>query len=103
VLEIKWGSDRTYCIGGKIFAMAGSADGAGMGPCLKASDLAFEMLVDQGAARPAPYLARAKWVQLIRWDSLPDEDLAAYLRQSHALVAAKLTRKARITLGLAGS
>ncbi len=66
----------------------------------KASDLAFEMLVDTGAAIPAPYLARAKWVQMTTADSLSDEDLTAYLAQSHALVAAKLTRKLRAELGL---
>jgi predicted DNA-binding protein (MmcQ/YjbR family) len=66
----------------------------------KASDLAFEMLVEQGVARPAPYLARAKWVQLLASDALPDETLVAYLGQAHALVAARLPRKARAALGL---
>ncbi len=56
----------------------------------KASDLAFEMLTHQGLAKPAPYLARAKWVQLVGPDALADDDLAAYLREAHHIVAAKL-------------
>jgi predicted DNA-binding protein (MmcQ/YjbR family) len=99
--DIKWGADRVYSVGGKMFAAAGGLDPP-TGPAFKASELAFEMLVEQGLARPAPYLARAKWVQLLTWDSLPDEDLRAYLAHAHAIVAASLTRKARAALGLAG-
>ncbi len=100
VLDIKWGSDRCYCVGGKMFAAAGGHAEHATGPSFKASDLAFEMLVEQGFARPAPYAARAKWVQLKSYDVMPDEELNAYLVQAHAIVAAKLTRKARAELGI---
>jgi predicted DNA-binding protein (MmcQ/YjbR family) len=39
-------------------------------------------------------------VQLVDDDALPDAELAAYLDQAHALVVAKLTRKARKELRL---
>jgi predicted DNA-binding protein (MmcQ/YjbR family) len=81
-------------------AVAGCEGDADPKYAFKASDLAFEMLVEQGLARPAPYMARAKWVQLLAPDSLPDDELRAYLAQAHGLVAAKLTRKARAELGL---
>lgn len=99
VLDIKWGADRCYCVGGKMFATAGGHGEGASGPSFKASDLAYEMLVEQGLARPAPYLARAKWVQLTAYDVLSDEDLKAYLAQAHAIIAAKLTRKQREALG----
>ena len=98
VLDIKCGSDRCYCVGGKMFAAAGGEPPTG--PSFKASDLAFEMLVDQGLARPAPYLARARWVQLLRYDAVPDDEMRAYLAQAHAIVAAKLTRKVRTEPGI---
>jgi predicted DNA-binding protein (MmcQ/YjbR family) len=101
ILDIKWGSDRCYCVGGKMFAAAGSSGEPPCGPSFKTSDLAFEMLVDQGLARPAPYAARFKWVQLMSYEVLPDADLIAYLAQAHAIVAGGLTRKARAALGLA--
>ena len=100
ILDIKWGSDRCYCVGGKMFATAGSGGAPPSGPAFKASELAFEMLVEQGLARPAPYLARAKWVQLMSYDVLLDDDLVAYLAQAHAIVAGRLTKKARAALGI---
>lgn len=99
--DIKWGADRIYSVGGKMFAAAGAEGDPDPKYAFKASDLAFEMLVEQGLARPAPYMARAKWVQLLGADSLADDDLRAYLAQAHALVAAKLTRKLRAQLGIA--
>ena len=65
----------------------------------KASDLAFEMLTEQGIAKPAPYLARAKWVQLVAPDALADEELKAYLREAHRIVAGKLPATLKAALG----
>ncbi len=101
-LSVQWGDDHVYKVGGKMFAVAGPIGSGGAGGyTFKASDMAFELLVEQGLARPAPYLARAKWVQLLARDSLPERDLKAYLDQAHALVSSKLTRVARKELGLA--
>ena len=98
---VQWGGTHVFKVGGKIFALAGGVvDRRDGGYMFKASDMAFELLVEAGLARPAPYLARAKWVQLLDNDALPDSELAAYLNQAHALVAAKLTRAMRRTLGL---
>jgi predicted DNA-binding protein (MmcQ/YjbR family) len=98
--DIKWGADRVYTVGARMFATAGSDDGSPPTYAFKASDMAFELLVEHGLARPAPYLARARWVQLLAPDSLSDDDLLAYLAQAHAIVAAKLTGKVRKALGL---
>lgn len=95
-MDLLWGADHVYKVGGKMFAVAGPSGTFSF----KADDVAFEMLVETGAARPAPYMARAKWVFLDDPDALPDHDLARYLAVAHALVAAKLTRKARAALGL---
>ena len=102
ILSVQWGDDHVYKVGGKMFAVAGpiGTGGAGGGYTFKASDMAFELLVEQGIARPAPYLARARWVQLVARDSLPEDDLKAYLDQAHALIVAKLTRAVRRELGL---
>ena len=97
-LHIQWGGTHVFKVGGKIFALSG---GDVWGLAFKASDMAFELLCEQSLARPAPYLQRAKWVQLTRRDALGDADIEAYLSQAHAIVAAKLTRKLRAELGLA--
>ena len=66
----------------------------------KVNDVAYEMLNETGAARPAPYLARAKWVYLDDPASFDEPDLKAYLKEAHAIIAARLTRKQRTALGL---
>ena len=101
-LTIQWGGTSVFKVGGKIFALAnGLVERRASGFMFKASDMAYELLIEQGLAAPAPYLARAKWVQLTDNDALPDTELAAYLDQAHALIAAKLTRAVRKDLGLA--
>jgi len=97
-VTVQWGDDHVYKVGGKMFAVAG---GAALGLSFKASDMAFELLPEQGIARPAPYLARAKWLQVTDAEALGADDLQGYLQQAHGLVASKLTRKARAELGLA--
>lgn len=90
--DIKWGSERVYSVGGKMFAVAGELADPKPKYAFKASDMAFELLVEQGVAVPAPYLARAKWVKLIRSDVLSDKDLTAYVGEAHRIVAGKLAK-----------
>jgi predicted DNA-binding protein (MmcQ/YjbR family) len=97
-LSIQWGGTHVFKVGGKIFAMS---EGNVWGLAFKASDMAFELLCEQGLARPAPYLQRASWVQITERTALSDEDMTAYLTQAHAIVSGKLTRKRRAELGLA--
>ena len=98
---VQWEGTSVFKVGGKMFALGGGfCEQAGGGYMFKTSNMAYEMLIEQGLARPAPYLARAKWVQLVGNNALPDAELKAYLGQAHALIAAALTRKLRKTLGL---
>jgi predicted DNA-binding protein (MmcQ/YjbR family) len=96
--DVKWESNHVFSVGDRMFAMIWTAGEPRY--AFKASDMAYEFLIDQGLAKPAPYLWRARWVQLVSADALPYADLAAYLKQAHAIVAAKLTRKRRIELGV---
>jgi predicted DNA-binding protein (MmcQ/YjbR family) len=93
--DVKWGSERVYSLGGKMFATAGADGDPRPKYGFKTSDLAFEHLIERGLARPAPYLSRAHWVQLLGADVLPDADLAAYLKEAHHIVAEGLTKKVR--------
>ena len=86
-----------YRIGGKMFCMVGAVGGVSF----KVSEIAYEVLTETGRARPAPYLARAGWVNLADPADWPDDELADHLKTAHALIAAKLTKKARAGLGLA--
>jgi predicted DNA-binding protein (MmcQ/YjbR family) len=99
--DVKWGADRVYSVGGKMFAVAGHEGEAEPRYSMKVSDASFDQLVEEGVAEPAPYMARAKWVRFKDGEAVPDDQLVAYLRQAHALIAAKLSRKARVELGIA--
>jgi predicted DNA-binding protein (MmcQ/YjbR family) len=97
--DIKWGSDRVYSVGGKMFATAGAEGDPAPKYAFKASDMAYELLIEHGVAKPAPYLSRAKWVQLVKANALEDKDLEAYLREAYRIVAGKLPQTAKAALG----
>ena len=85
-----------YRVGGKMFVMVSESGGVSF----KVSDIAYEVLTESSHARPAPYLARAKWVNLETLDAWPDEEMAGHFAIAHGIVASKLTKKQRAALGL---
>jgi predicted DNA-binding protein (MmcQ/YjbR family) len=101
---VQWGGAHVWKVGDKVFAIAGWSETAGLGVTFKVTELAYDILREQPGCRPAPYLASRgmKWIQRQTGESVDDAALRDYLRESHGLVAAKLTRKARADLGLMG-
>ncbi len=99
-MTVQWGDDQVYKVGGKMFAVIGTGVTHGGGASFKVSDVAYEVLTETGRAIAAPYLARAKWVKLEDLASFDDAEVADWLKTAHALIAAKLTKKARAELGL---
>ena len=97
-MDVQWGDDCIYKVGGKMFA---GTDGGYTNCSFKVTDIAFEALTESGRARPAPYMARAKWVMFDDLAALDAAEVTGWLKTSHELVAAKLTRKLRAEIGLA--
>jgi predicted DNA-binding protein (MmcQ/YjbR family) len=96
-LDHPFGDDHdAYKVGGKMFCMVGGSGSISF----KVSDIAYEVLTESGQARPAPYMARNKWVNLAQIDDWADDELAEHLAIAHGIVAAKLTKKVRAALGL---
>ncbi|NVJ98693.1 MAG: MmcQ/YjbR family DNA-binding protein [Alphaproteobacteria bacterium] len=98
---IQWGGSSVWKVGGKIFAIC-SWWGKLNRDCIsfKCADLSFQILTELPGIAPAPYMARAKWVQLQTDDALSDDDIKSYLSDAHAIIAAKLTKKLQRELGL---
>jgi predicted DNA-binding protein (MmcQ/YjbR family) len=96
----QWGGAHVWKVGGKVFAIGGWEDAPAF--TFKVTKLAFEMMKAAPGLRPAPYLASRglSWLQRVDDSSLSDEELRGYLRKSHELVSAGLTRAARRELGL---
>lgn len=101
---VQWGGADVWKVGGKVFALGRDDTDGALFVSFKCSPLTYEMLRDAPGCRPAPYLASRgmKWIQRFSDESLPDDAFRDYLRESHRLVAAGLTRKLRAELGLSG-
>ena len=88
-------------VGGKIFAICSIwGDDPHEKISFKCSDLSYQILCELDGVVPAPYLARAKWVQVQEPGALSDEDIKSYINEAHGIIAAKLTKKLRAELGL---
>ncbi|OUS05722.1 hypothetical protein A9Q96_11015 [Rhodobacterales bacterium 52_120_T64] len=101
---VQWGGASVWKIGGKIFAICsnwGEGDHAKIG--FKCSDLAFSVLADMPGIIPAPYLARAKWVQVQSPDGMSDQSIKVHIDAAYDIIAAKLTKAQRATLGIVTS
>jgi predicted DNA-binding protein (MmcQ/YjbR family) len=95
----QWRDDSVAKVGGKIFCLLDRDPGD---IWLKVSDMSFDLMVEMEGIRPAPYFARAGWVAISHESALSQDDVEAYIKQAHRLVAAKLGRKLRVELGLTG-
>lgn len=102
---VQWGGSHVWKVGGKVFAIAGWDDGdaTNVAVTFKCSAMAFDILKEQPGCRPAPYLASRgmKWIQRRTGESMDDEALRDYLRESRRLVALKLPKRLREELGIA--
>ena len=93
--DIKWGADEVYSVGAKMFAVFWIDKGKAKTVSFKAGADRFLELTDLSGIVPAPYLARAHWVQVQDAKALSDADARALVAHSHALVTAKLPKKIR--------
>ena len=89
---VQWGDNHVFKVGGKMFAVTGDAEDARYS--FKVDDARFLELTDIPGIIPAPYLARAKWVQVDPANCvLPDAGIDALVRDAYALIRAKLPKR----------
>ena len=98
---IQWGNSTVWKVGGKIFAIC-SYWGAGEKDRIsfKCSDMSYQILCEQPDIIPAPYLARAKWVQIQNEEAMSDSEIREYIQHAHQIIAGKLTKAKQRELGL---
>ena len=103
---VQWGGASVWKVGGKIFAICSNwgpdecVDDAHNKISFKCTDLSYDILRRQDGIVPAPYLARAKWVQVQTAKAMSEDDLCGYIADAHAIISAKLTKAKRAELGL---
>src|SRR5687767_13076611 len=98
--DIKWGADLCFCVGAKLLAITGADTAHVEGLTLKAANEKFDELCERDGVKPAPYLARNKWVHITHFDSFSDKEIKALIRESYDIIASKLSAKLRRELGV---
>ena len=95
---VYWVGDRD--IGGKMFAMT-DLDGSGTGVLwFHCGAERFHDLLEVEGVSASPYLARAHWVTIERWDVLRPREIEAELKRAHDLIYDKLPPRTRKVLAL---
>ena len=102
---VNWGHHLVYWagardLGGKMFAMT-DLDGTGTGVLwFHAGAERFHELLEVEGVIPAPYLAKAHWVTLERWDALRPRQIEDELKRAYELIFAKLPLRAKVRLAM---
>lgn len=95
---VQWGNDLVFKVGGKMFAVAALDAASTHRASFKCSDEGFAELQEQEGAVPAPYMARAKWIAVAGWDTLPDREFDARVREAYRLIVEKLPKKTQAAI-----
>ncbi len=95
--EIQWEDHLLFKVGGKMFAIT-TLGPVGMRLSVKSTPEKFAELTEMPGVVPAPYMARNFWVALERWDALRRPEINDLVRESYALVFAKLPKKKQAEL-----
>jgi len=99
--SVQWEGVIVFKVGGRMFALIVPDErGRPSELWFKSAPEHYEALAHSLGFRPAPYLARAKWVALDKPEMLTDRQLKAYLRRAHAVIATALPRKMQAELGI---
>jgi predicted DNA-binding protein (MmcQ/YjbR family) len=102
---LNWGHHLVYFvgdrdIGGKMFAMT-DLDGTGFGVLwFHCGAERFHELLEIEGISASPYLARAHWVTIERWDVLRSREIEDELGRAHALIYEKLPKRTKTVLAM---
>jgi predicted DNA-binding protein (MmcQ/YjbR family) len=93
--RVQWGNDLLFCIGNKMFAVAGLDAKYPTKLSFKCTPEKFTELVELDGIVPAPYVARYHWVALTDLNALSQRELKEHLKIAYQLVHDKLPKKVR--------
>jgi predicted DNA-binding protein (MmcQ/YjbR family) len=102
---VNWGHHLVYWVGdrdvgGKMFAMT-DLDGTGFGVLwFHCGAERFHELLEIEGISASPYLAKAHWVTVERWDALRPRVVEEELKRAHALIFEKLPKRTKTVLAM---
>ena len=92
--DIKWGSDLVFSVGGKMFTVVNTERPHTI--AFKCTPETFAELTERDGIIPAPYLARAMWVQERSvGEVLERRELEDLIKTSYELVVSTLPKSKR--------
>jgi predicted DNA-binding protein (MmcQ/YjbR family) len=97
---VQWEGVQVFKVGGKMFCLVAPPHHSVARISFKCDPDHFEALSRADGFAPAPYLARAKWVSLVKPRVLSASETRAYLHRAHQVIAAALPRKKQRELGI---
>lgn len=97
--DIKWGNDLCFCICGKMFCVLG-LNQSPTSASFKVLEEEFEELSTREGFKPAPYVAKYKWVLVTDISTISAKEWKHFTAQSYTLVKNKLAPKIKATLDL---
>jgi predicted DNA-binding protein (MmcQ/YjbR family) len=97
--DIKWEHDLVFSVGGKMFSVVG-LDQSPTSASFKVTDEEFEEMSNRPGFKPAPYVAKYKWVLIDDINKMNKKEWVHYLTQSYNLVKDKLSNKLKKQWGL---
>lgn len=92
--DIKWEHDLVFSVGEKMFCVVG-VDQVPVSASFKVPDEEFDEMSNRKGFRPAPYVAKYKWVYTEDIKNMTKTEWKKYVQQSYNLVRAKLPAKIR--------
>jgi predicted DNA-binding protein (MmcQ/YjbR family) len=97
--DIKWEHDLVFSIGGKMFCVVG-LEQSPTTASFKVRDEEFEEMSARPGFKPAPYVAKYKWVWIDDIKKMKKADWKKYISQSYELVKQKLPPKIKKQLSV---
>ena len=97
--DIKWEDHLCFCIGEKMFVVTGP-DQVPVSASFKVNDEEFELLSNKTGFKPAPYMARHKWIYLDDISRLSKKQWEKYAKEAYTLIASKLPAKIKKQIGI---
>ena len=90
---MKWGEHLTFMVAEKMFVIFG-LDQSPITASFKVNEEDFERMQHHPSMKPAPYLARYKWIWVEDISLIPPNEWTRILDNAYELIKAKLPSKA---------
>ena len=90
--DIKWEDHLCFNVGGKMFLVT-TPDHVPVSASFKTSEEKFMELAEREGLKPAPYMARHKWIHTDDINRLAAKEWKELIGQAYELVKAKLSKR----------